>query len=275
MTVANTSPPMPEEASTWQLHIFGSKLVGVVSTALLAALGIAIWAIGSNAGWWNRSVLPEPLAVLQALGSLMSTSDLWTSIGRTVAAILASFVIGSAIGFLTGVMFWRKPTLGRILEPYVITVYAVPIVVFYPVMIVAFGLTIWSLIILASIVVSIPVVINTWIGLEAVPSIYSRLAASLQCSRRQALFRLALPAAIPQFFAGLRISAIFSIVAIVSMEFLLAPDGLGFHVRYEYHAFRNETMFAYIVIIFILAVLFASLVRLAEARVLAERVAAK
>jgi NitT/TauT family transport system permease protein len=243
----------------------------VVSTAVLIAAVVALWQVGSTLGWWNPGLVPAPLSVARELAALVTTGEFWASLWQTVFAIVASFALGSSVGLLTGVLFWRAPLVGRVLEPYVVSVYAVPLVVFYPIMLVVFGINPWSLILLASVVVAIPVLLNTWIGLEGVPAVYFKLGASLECTPRQVFLRIALPAAVPQIFAGLRIASVFAIIAIVAMEFLLAPGGLGFHVRYEYHAFRQPSMFAYIVAVFAIAIAFSTLVRLSEARLLGHR----
>jgi NitT/TauT family transport system permease protein len=240
------------------------------ATLVLVAL-TGIWHLGSEAGLWNEGLLPGPADVFDATVDVMASPTFLGDLRQTVLEVLTSFTLGSLIGGCLGTLFWRMPVLGRAMEPYVVSFYAVPVVVFYPVMITLIGINAWSLITLSVMVVSIPVLLNTWVGLEGVPRVYFRLGSALGCTERQTFFRLALPAAVPQIFAGLRIAAIFSIISIIAMEFLLAPSGLGFRVRYEYQAFRQPQMYAYIVLIFVLAIAFATSVRVLEARLIRRR----
>jgi NitT/TauT family transport system permease protein len=85
------------------------------------------------------------------------------------------------------------------------------------------------------------------------------------------MFRIAIPAAAPIVLSGVRLALIYSLIGSVSMEFLLAPNGLGFQIRYQYELFKDDTMLAYVVVVFAIAGLLAVIISLMEARVLGRR----
>jgi NitT/TauT family transport system permease protein len=167
-------------------------------------------------------------------------------------------------GLLAGLVFWKLPTVGRVFEPYLVSFYAVPMVLFYPVMIVIVGINASSVVILATIMATIPVALNTAVGLNGIRPVYLKLARSLQCNPRQTLFQIALPAAAPFIVAGLRLGVVYALIGAVAMEFVTAQAGLGYRIRYLYEIFDNNAMFAYILVVLALSVLLTALLALVE-----------
>ena len=235
-----------------------------IPSAMYATLGtlvlVLLWWRGSALGSWDDLILPGPGSVLEELGALARTQQFWSDIGVTCWEVSLSLVLGCVLGLVLGAIFWWFPLLGRSLESYVVSFYTVPLIVLYPVMIVIFGISPWSLIVLNTVVVLIPVLLNVWIGLEETPRGYLKLGQAMRCSGFRVLFRIALPSASRQVAAGVQIAVSVAISAAVGMEFLMAPQGLGFRVRYYYESLENESMLAYILTLFILAVMIVGLV---------------
>ena len=239
-------------------------LYSIAGTTGMLGLLLLVWEAGSRLRWWTPGLLPTPGEVATAARALVTTGVFWTHLADTLAAIIASFVAGTLLGVVSGITMWRLPLLGRVLEPYVVSFCAVPLIVLYPVMLVVIGINVWSLVVLNTVVVAIPVLLNTWIGFQAIPTVYHKLARSLGCGPARRLWQVLLPAALPQILAGVRIGASLAVVGITSMEFLLAPAGLGFRVRYLYEYFEQAEMWAYVAIIFVIAAAFMAAASAAE-----------
>jgi NitT/TauT family transport system permease protein len=240
------------------------------STGIVAAV-VVLWMIGSAAGWWSPATLPAPRSVLEALREIVVTAEFRGDLWRTVSSVGVSLASGILAGGALGLAFWKVPGLGRAFEPYLVAFYAVPLVVFYPMMLVLVGINQWSIVILASLMAAVPMALNTWVGLNGVPPVYLKLARSLRCSPAQTLFRTALPAAAPLIFAGVRLAAVYAFIGVVAMEFVVAAAGLGFRIRYLYELFNQPGSFAYIVVVFALSGLLTALVTAVERRVDAHR----
>lgn len=239
----------------------------VYALAIALLLGV-LWWIGSAGSWWRSVVLPPPGKVGSEFWDLLGTAQFWGDIRVTCTEVLLSLVFGSALGGLLGAFFWRYPVLGRSLEPYVVSFYAVPLIVLYPVMIVVIGLGPSSLIVLDTIVVIIPVLLNVWIGLEATPPGYLKLARSLRLNTLQVLFTVAVPSASRQIAAGMQIAMGVAISGAVGMEFLMAPQGMGFRVRYYYESMESAKVLAYVIALFVVAIVFVSGLAVIEKTVL-------
>jgi NitT/TauT family transport system permease protein len=242
----------------------GDAAFSVLSTIGLILLFIAFAEIGARTGMWSERVLPAPSTIFAVLPGLLSEPQFWADAQRTGLEIAVSIVLGSLLGFLAGLTFWKLPLAGRIFEPYLVSFYAVPLVLFYPVMIVVVGLGTPSVVILASVMAAIPMALNTAVGLNTMPSVYMKLARSLKASPRQTLFAIAIPAAGPFIVAGLRLAVVYALIGTIAMEFTTAQAGLGYRIRYLYEIFNNTEMFAYIAVVVALSCILTVLLALVE-----------
>jgi NitT/TauT family transport system permease protein len=242
----------------------------LATVGLLLALGLA-WELGSVAALWSPDVLPAPSTVLGALHTLAGDPRFWADAGRTGGEVLGSIVFGSVVGLLAGVGFWKAPLVGRIFEPYLVSFYAVPLVLFYPVMIVLVGLGTPSVVILASVMAAIPMALNTWVGLAGVPPVYLKLSRSIGCTRWQELVRVALPSAAPFVLAGLRLAVVYALIGCIAMEFTTAQAGLGYRIRYLYDAFETTPMYAYILVVLVVSIVLTVLLAACERVVMSGR----
>lgn len=249
----------------------GSGLVSALATVGLVVLAGVVAEVGSGAGWWAPDVLPAPSDILPATAQIVAAPEFWPDAIRTGLELLLSCVFGVLAGLLLGVAFWKAPGVGRVFEPYLVSFYAVPLVLFYPIAIVLIGINQWSVIVLASIMTAIPMTLNTWTGLRVIPPVYLKLAASIRCSRSQTLFRVALPAAAPYVFAGLRLGVVYALIGTVAMEFTTAQAGLGYQIRYLYESFDAVGMYAYILVIVAVSVLLTAVLEIAERLLLRRR----
>jgi NitT/TauT family transport system permease protein len=239
-------------------------LIGAGATlVLLLALGVLV-EIGADARWWNPTDFPATSTMLAGVADLMGDGQFWDDFGRTVGEIALSMVGGAVFGLLLGLLFWKLPTLGRVFEPYLVSFYAVPLVLFYPFMIVLVGINASSIVILATIMAAIPMALNTTVGLRQMPPVYLKLARSLRARPRQVLTQIALPAAAPYIVAGLRLAAVYALIGCVAMEFTTAQAGLGYRIRYLYEIFDNATMFSYILVVLTLSVVLTATLAVAE-----------
>lgn len=248
-----------------------STLVTVVATILLLVIIGAVLELGVAAQWWRSSVLPAPSTMISGMFDLFGQAQFWSDAARTGVEVATSIVLGSVFGLLIGLLFWKVPTLGRVFEPYLVSFYAVPLVLFYPVMIVLVGINAMSVIILATIMAAIPMVLNTTVGLAGMPPVYVKLARSLNVKPRQLVFSIALPAAGPFIVAGLRLAVVYALIGCIAMEFTTAQAGLGYRIRYLYEIFDDNGMYAYIMVVLVVSVILTALLALAEKLILRGR----
>lgn len=243
------------------------------SIAILAAF-IGLWLLGSSLEWWRQSTIPRLGDVIDVLVTLPESAEFRGDLYRTLVEMVLAFGGGVLIGGFLGFVFWRFNAIGQALEPYLVALYAVPLVVFYPVLLVEIGINQWPIVILSTVMAMIPMALNTWTGFRSIPAVQLRLADSLEASSMQRLVQIAIPSAAPLVFAGIRLAAVYSLIGVIAMEFVVAGKGLGFRIRYRYELFDQPGMFAYIIVVFLLAIISTAIVTWTERRVGAHREAA-
>jgi len=241
------------------------SLVSVGGSLGLVGAGLVLWWIGSTREWWDPANIPPPTDVARETADVVRHDPVfWSAFRATVLSVAATYAISILAGFAVAFVFWRLPLVGRILEPVTVALYSVPFIVFYPVTLVLFGVTPGSIVALASVLSMVPMLLNSWIGLRAVPAVIYKLGESYHLSLWTFTRKLAVPHAVPQLFAGLRLSLVFAIISVTAMEFLMYPRGLGFEARYAYQSFDQLRMLAYIAVIFVVAIIATVGVRTAE-----------
>ncbi|NJC71427.1 ABC transporter permease subunit [Planosporangium thailandense] len=240
----------------------GLRLPDATPSVLLVVVLVALWQLGSTQEWWSARVIPAPSDIWTVGRTEITDGPFFTDALATITAVFASIVLGLLLGTLAGVLFWRKQTLGKMFEPYLISFYTVPLVVFYPVFLVILGINLWPIIILGSIMAAIPMALNTWVGLSEVRPVYLNLGRSLCLSRWQTLRLIAMPAAAPMVLAGATMAGIYSLIGVVAMEFMIAQSGLGYRIRYRYESFANSAMYFYIIATLVISLVVVALLSL-------------
>jgi NitT/TauT family transport system permease protein len=221
----------------------------------------------TRAGTIPELILPVPTDILRALWDLVQTNQFAHDLARTALTVAISFAIGLVAGVGLGVACWRLALLGNVLEPYLVTLYAMPTLVFYPILLALMGVGIGPIVVIASLMVLIPISLNTMVALRSINPVLPKMGRSVNCTRRQLYRKVLLPAATPLAVPGVKLGLIYAIIGTVAMEFILADRGLGYRIGVDYREFNIADMWALIVIIGALAILVTSAVGFLERRI--------
>jgi NitT/TauT family transport system permease protein len=178
------------------------------------------------------------------------TGDIW----QTFSVVLGAFSLAVLVGIPAGWALWQSAELKEILDPFIITYYAIPVFVFYPLLLVVFGFNRLPILLIAFAMGVVAVVINTANGFEAVDQVYLDVGRAVRLSRYQRFRHIALPAALPYVFTGLKLGFIYSLIGVIASEFILAGSGLGYLVSNYYTTFNTAKMYAVMLFVVIVSV---------------------
>lgn len=220
----------------------------------------------TRAGLVSPTILSPPTGIAHSLWLIVSAGAFYRDFFQTLFETTVSIAISIALGVPVGFGFRLAPRVGRMFEPYLIGLYAMPLVLFYPFLLIAFGLGPTPIILIASAMGTIPVIINSWMAFTNIPKIYYKVAAVVGCGAARRFWKIELPAAVPLLFAGFKLSLIYSFVGVIVMEFMIGNVGLGFQIENTYNDFRVEDMYAYVTIVVALAAVFSTLMTRVENR---------
>lgn len=199
--------------------------------ALFAILTLALWEVAVRLSGVASYILPAPSAIVRAffadpgllLGSLASTMVV------TAAALIASCVLG--VG-LAATMASSRLVRAAVL-PWAVALQVTPVVAIAPLIIVWVGDPFTSLVVCATIVAFFPIFSNTAAGLAAAPADLVDLFRLNGAGPWQTVWMLRLPAALPLFLAGLRISGGLALVGAVVAEFVAGSGGFASGLAYR------------------------------------------
>ena len=238
-------------------------------------LGLVSLLIGLSA-WWSAArfgglpsfILPSPGQVWERFLRAFNDGSLLFHMGVTLFEILLGLLVGALTATVLGYLVAKSRTLEKFVAPYLVASQAIPLVAIAPLLIIWFGPGMFSKILICALIVFFPVLVNTVVGVRAVPSALHDLMRSLRATRRQILFKLEIPAALPVFLGGLRIGATLSVIGAVVGELVGADMGLGFLINVGRGQYDTALVFVAIFTLVVLALALYGLVAWAEKKLL-------
>jgi NitT/TauT family transport system permease protein len=169
--------------------------------------------------------LPRLSVVLQAM--LATPRAYVDGFLRTLAETLLGFAAGAGFGIATGIAFFRLRVLRDMIFPIFVVSQTIPVIAFGALVVLWFGNTLIAKAVIACYLTFFPVTVNTLLGLQSVDPQRQALLRSFGASDRQLLWRLQLPAALPQIFVALRLASSLGLVGAMVGEWFGDTTGLG------------------------------------------------
>ncbi len=247
-----------------QLTRTGSRWT--VPVSVLAALGI--WEAVTRWSGVPAFILPAPERVWQRFLLALADGSLLRNTSATLLEVMTGLLAGVLLATLTGYLLAKSRLLERLLSPYLVASQAIPIVAIAPLLVIWFGPGISSKILICALIVFFPVLVNTVVGVRAVPEHLRDLMRSMHATPLQMARHLEIPAALPVFLGGLRIGATLSVIGAVVGEFVGADRGLGFLVNVGRGQFDTALVFVAVFTLVAMALALYGLVLLLEKRLL-------
>lgn len=218
-------------------------------------------------GWWifaatvygdKNYLLPRPGAVLMAFIDNWSLvlGGMWITFTSAAIGFIAAIVLGMSLAIVMSL----SKALERSFYPYAVLLQTVPVVAVAPVIVLWFGYNQQSTIVIAFIIAFFPILNNTLLGLSSADRNQLDLFRMHRASKAVEFFKLRFPGALPNIFAGLRISAGLSVIGAIVGEFIIGSGGekggLGVKVIFAQVRLQTNLLFAEVLAATILGFLF-------------------
>lgn len=213
-------------------------------------------------------ILPGPALVARRLVQALLDGTLLRHSFYTLLEVVLGLLAGAVLATLLGYLLAKSITLERLVSPYLVATQAIPTVAIAPLLVLWFGPGMFSKVLISALIVFFPVLVNTVVGLRAVPSDLRDLMRSLEATPAQTLRYLELPAAMPVLLGGLRIGATLSVIGAVVGEFVGADRGLGFLINVARGQYDTALVFVVVFTLVNLALALYGAVVLVERRAL-------
>ena len=197
---------------------------------LVLTAGVLIWDLVVRAFAIPPFVLPAPGLVLTTL--VADGGLLWNSLLVTLLTTFEGFLLAAIGGIGLAILFNQSRLVEYSFYPYAVILQVTPIVAVAPLLLIYLPQPL-AVLVCAWIVAFFPVLANTTLGLNSIDHNLLALFDLYKASRRQVLWNLKLPSALPQMLAGLRIAGGLSLIGAVVAEIAAGSAGAGSGLAYR------------------------------------------
>ncbi len=229
---------------------------------LIVAALLVFWELMPRTGVIPELFLPSLSKTLTVL--LLNWHEYAEALAVTIYEVAFAMMIACGAGILIGTLVGGIALLRNLLLPVFSSLYAVPIVILYPIFTAWFGIGSESKIAFAGIYGFFPVMLSTAAGIRTIEPQYVLAARSMGATLPQLITRVIIPASIPTVLTGLRLGGALTIIGVVVAEMLTSAAGIGYLVTRYRTILESANVFAAILMILLLSVLFDVLARAIE-----------
>ncbi|OYU50396.1 MAG: nitrate ABC transporter permease [Rhizobiales bacterium PAR1] len=246
------------------------RLVVVLRLLVIAGL-IGLVEMLCRMGVIDNFTMPPPSRIGADLWRLLASGKFNGAIGKTLSNAALAFFLAVSIGMLAGVVIHRIASIRAALDPFFATYYAVPVLAFYPLLIILFGLGDAPKIIIAFMLGVVAVIVNTLNGLDRVPKVLLKTARMARMGWFETANKITLPSAAPFVLTGVKFAVAYALIGIIGSEFILSTEGVGFEIAFAYNNFDNATMYPLILLVMTVSITVNMLLGMWEKRLLQRR----
>ena len=225
---------------------------------------LLLWELIARSVWVNPRLFPSLGVIWDQLVLMFARGTIWPHLGATLLRVGVGFALAIVGGVLLGFLMARVRWVDRLFEPLFSFGYPIPRVALYPVFVFLFGLGHLSKITLIFLECMYPIAINTYYGTRAVNERYVWAARNMGASELQVFWKVVVPAALPQIFAGLRIALPIALVIAILTEMIGATEGMGYQIAFASASLSRAQVFAGVVVIAVVGFVLDCLLTLAR-----------
>ncbi len=243
--------PRPSQArSAWRpgwrprRRHFAWLLAWPVPLALLLA-----WYVAARFEWIAPQVLPAPDAVWHTLAELYRSGELQANLAVSALRVAGGFALGLAGGLALGVAMGLSADFRDYAYPTFKAFSQVPVLGWLPLLMLLVGIDEALKIILIAKAALVPIALNTYKGIQNVPTRYIEVARVLKFTRWQLLSRVVFPAAAAPVWNGIRYGLTHAWLALVVVELLASSEGLGYMIVYGRQLFQLDMVIAAVIVV--------------------------
>jgi len=210
---------------------------------------LALWALAAHFEWIAQQVLPSPEAVALTFKESLLSGELRANLQISLVRVFAGFAVGLVGGLALGVAMGLSPTVKDYSYPLFKAFAQVPVLGWLPLLMLLVGIDEALKIILISKAALVPIALNTYKGIQNVPTRFIEVGRVLRFTRWQMLTRVVFPAALAPIWNGIRYGLTHAWLALVVVELLASSEGLGYMIVYGRQLFQLDVVLAAVVVV--------------------------
>jgi NitT/TauT family transport system permease protein/taurine transport system permease protein len=212
---------------------------------------LAVWESAYRLEILSPIIFAAPSLIVSAIAK-----DGWTFLAAfriTISEIAMAIVIAWSLGIGFGVIAGALPIMARIAAPILSALIAVPLVVLYPILLAWLGLGSSSKIVFGAVSGIFPIALSALVGVQSIDRGFATMATAMGANRRQIMFQVMAPLALPAIISGLRLGTALIVIGVVLSEMLASTDGIGFWISYHRTLFNTGQVYLGILLALLVA----------------------
>ncbi len=226
--------------------------------------GLLIWEILTRLLLENELLIPPPSSVVRSLWNLTVSGKLTPHLAATLLEFTYGFttacVIGVILGYLMGMYKW----FDEVLDPWIATLYSIPIITVVPIIIIWFGIGMISKVIVVFKITAVAIILNTAAGIKSIDPVWLEVSKSLRLSRWETTYKIRFPAALPYIITGMRLGVGRALLGVIVAELMAANAGLGYLLRDASETWDSPKLFVTVILLAAMGLISFNLIKKLE-----------
>jgi NitT/TauT family transport system permease protein len=204
---------------------------------VIAAAAVLVWEAIVRLGLVNAIIVAAPSDIVLAAAN--DGSVFLHAFATTLLEVMVAILIASTLGVAVGLLAGSSHALASGTAPLLSSIFAVPLIILYPLLMAWLGIGPLSKVVFAVISGFFPVALNTIDGVRSIERRYITFARSVGATRYQTYARIIFPLALPAIISGLRVGTGLVVIGVIVTEMLASLGGIGFLISYHRTLFNT------------------------------------
>ena len=257
------SPEIVPVSSLWQRS--EPLVLGLLGILVILLLWEALpYVVTMKAG--TKLFFTPPSQVAETLWTLFASGTIWEPLGVSAAGFAIGLGISIVIALPLGILIGRSETLNALCDPFITAFNATPRLVFLPLVLLWFGLGLWSKVVIVAFGAIFPLLINTHEGIRNADRLLINVVRAFGAKEWDVVRFVVVPNALPYILTGLRLAIGRAVLGVVVSEFFGSDQGLGVMMVQAASQYKVNIVFAGMIVFMALSLAMTSVVKLMERR---------
>jgi NitT/TauT family transport system permease protein len=215
---------------------------------------LAVWQIVAVSGWLYRDVVPSLPIIGRALVTTLLDASFYFHLWATFYEIGVALIFGGLSGLAVGIALGGNRLLSKCYESYLYYLGPTPKIIFFPVMIMWFGIGPGSKMAMGAISCFFPIALSAAAGMRQIDRVLIRVGRSFRASPWQMITKIYLPAMRAPILNGVRLGLGVALIGTLLAETKLSNRGIGYLIIQSYNTFDMPTMYSLLIVLFVVAI---------------------
>lgn len=212
-------------------------------------VGLVIWEILTRLLLENELLIPPPTSVIRSFWNLTFSGQLNKHFAATLIEFSYGFTTACIVGIVIGYFMGMHKWFDEIMDPWIATLYSIPIITVVPLIIIWFGIGMISKVIVVFKITAVAIILNTAAGIKNLDPVWIELAKSLRLSTWETTYKIRFPGALPYIITGMRLGVGRALLGVVVAELMAANAGLGYMLRDSSETWDSPKLFVTVILL--------------------------